>query len=67
MSQVAATLSTRLKKAEHQNIDHVMPGAEYIITGEGWPHSDMPVPQTERKRAGEGEEDIIEIRSIFTE
>jgi len=26
----------------------------------------MPVPHTERRRAGEGEEDIIEITSIFT-
>ena len=78
MSQVAATLSSRLKKAEQTHpppisskfychLDHVIPGTKYIIIGEGWPHPDMPVPHTERKRAGEGDEDIIEIRSFFTE
>ena len=78
MSQVAATLSSRLKEAEqthpqpisykfYSHLDHVIPGAKYIIIGEGWPHPDMPVPHTERKRAREGEEYIIEVRSIFTE
>jgi len=74
MSQVAATLSSRLEKAEQTHpqpicskfychLDHVLPGAKYI-TGEGWPHPDMPVPHTEREKAGEGEEDMLVICNI---
>ena len=78
MSQVAAAFISGLKGSEqipfqpisskfYCHLDHVIPGAKYVIIGEGWPHPDMPVPHTERERAGEGEENIIEIMSIFTE